>query len=435
MKIIKYEDTDVNSIVTALRREYDDGEVMRTVSGIVGDVRARGDDALFEYTKKYDKQDINADNIIVTEAEIDQAYKEIPDELLGSLRRAIANVRKYQTGLRESFCKDAGLADGAGNMVRPVRSAGLYVPGGKAAYPSSVYMCAVPAAVAGVQDISIVTPPCNSMNPLLLAAARECGVHRIYKVGGAQSIAALAYGTQSIKKVDMICGPGNIYVTAAKKLVFGECGIDMLAGPSEILIIADDSADPGYVAADLLSQAEHDERARAILVTTSAQLAHAVSERVDIRLKSLPRAETAAQAINDSFIICAATLQDCIDISNAVAPEHLELMVRDAGSCLPRITSAGAVFLGKYSPEPLGDYFAGPSHVLPTGGTARFFSPLSAETFLRKISLINYTEQQLWRAKDDIIRIAECEGLTAHAGSAEVRFTKDIGEKIKPEEK
>lgn len=425
MKIIDYKNTGINSIVSALRREYDDGEVMRTVSGIVGDVRARGDDALFEYTKKYDKQGINADNILVTEAEIDKAYKDIPDELLCSLRRAIANVRKYQTRLKDSFCKDDRLIDGVGYIVRPVQSAGLYVPGGKAAYPSSVYMTAVPAAVAGVQDISIVTPFGNGLNPLLLAAARECGVNRIYKVGGAQSIAALAYGTRSVRKVDIICGPGNIYVTAAKKLVFGACGIDMLAGPSEILIIADESADPDYIAADLLSQAEHDERARAILVTTSEEVAHAVSERVDNRLETLIRSETAAQAIRDSFIICADSLQACIDISNAAAPEHLELLVRDPSSCLSRITSAGAVFVGKFSPEPLGDYFAGPSHVLPTGGTARFFSPLSAETFLRKISLINYTEQELMRAKDDIIRIAGCEGLTAHAGSAAIRFIRD----------
>jgi histidinol dehydrogenase len=398
------------------------GDIAQKVREIVHDVRENGDKALFRYTKEFDGVKLNESNIEVTEAEIKEAYQKVDSQTLSSLRLAIKNITSYQDGIMKKVLKSAYL-NKRGLMIRAIENAGIYVPGGIAPYPSSVLMCAIPAVSAGVRQIIMVTPAKEKIHPLTLVAAAECGVDRIFKAGGAQAIAALAYGTQTIPKVDVIAGPGNIYVTLAKKEVYGAVGIDMLAGPSEILIIADKTARADYIACDMLSQAEHDPRAASYLITNSQELAKQVQEQIEIRLKQLDRQDIARQSIeNYGRIFVVESILTAIMISNEIAPEHLELLLDKPKLYLPFISNAGAVFIGEYSPEPLGDYLAGPNHVLPTSGTARFFSPLSAETFVKKISLINYNKKQLKKIKDDIINLSDSEGLQAHGNSIKIRF-------------
>ena len=419
--------TDFKQELSELKKKRElslGGEIAANVRKIVEDVRLNGDEALFKYTKEFDGVDINTSNIEVTESEIQQAYLEIDNKTFQSLRLAIKNIFSYQNNLMKKVLKNAYL-NRRGMMIRAIEHAGIYVPGGKAAYPSSVLMCAIPAVAAGVRQIVMVTPA-KKLNPLTLVAACECGVDRIFKVGGAQSIAALAYGTETISKVDVIAGPGNIYVTLAKKEVYGSVGIDMLAGPSEILIIADKSARADYIACDMLSQAEHDERAASYLLTDSMELAKKVQKELDERLKDLDRESIACTSIeNNGRIFVVESILTAIMISNEIAPEHLELLLDSPRQYLPFVSNAGAVFIGENSPEPLGDYLAGPDHVLPTSGTARFFSPLSAETFVKKISLINYSKKQLRKVKDDIINLSNSEGLQAHGNSIKIRFEED----------
>ncbi len=397
----------------------------RSVEEIISLVKEKGDDALIELTEKFDRVKLTTDSLQLTDRDIAAAYDSVPDALLGALRRAKANIEEYhKKQLLPGALEENSPGASTGYMIRPVGRAGIYVPGGKASYPSSVLMTAIPAAIAGVKDIIMCTP---GTSPLTIVAAAECGVSKIFAVGGAQAIAAMAYGTRTIPKADVICGPGNMYVTEAKRLVYGDVGIDMIAGPSEILVIADDSADPEFLAADLLSQAEHDEMAMAILVTTDKELAEKVSEAVERRVKKLPKAAIAKRSIDDfGTVITADSLEECCEISDAVAPEHLELCVGDPESLLPFVHNAGAVFMGHWSPEPLGDYYAGTNHVLPNGGTARYFSALGVSTFVKRISLIKYEKEALRACADDITALAEAEGLRAHAESIAIRKEKDI---------
>ena len=384
------------------------------------------DEALFEYTKKFDGADINASNILVTEEEIQEAYRIVDPGLLEVIRRALVNIRAYHEKQKQYSWFDSR-PDGTilGQKVTPLARVGVYVPGGKAAYPSSVLMNIMPAKAAGVDEIIMVTPPGKDgkVTPTTLVAAKEAGADKIYKAGGAQAIAALAYGTESIPKVDKIVGPGNIYVALAKKAVYGHVSIDSIAGPSEILVLADESADPRYVAADLLSQAEHDELASAILVTTSMELARKVSDWTDIFIKELSRGEIIQKSLdNYGHILVADTIEDAVSAANEIASEHLEIMTENPFEVMTKIRNAGAIFIGEYSSEPLGDYFAGPNHVLPTNGTAKFFSPLSVDDFIKKSSIISYSKDALERIHTDIERFAEAEQLTAHANSVRVRF-------------
>ena len=386
-------------------------DVTESVRAILKDVLKNGDAALLEYAKKFDNTDLSG-GIRVSEEEIDVAYQEVPKDLLASLRRARDNILSYH---KAQLRKDSILEkDGCktGYVVRPVDRAGIYVPGGLASYPSSVLMCACPAVAAGVREIAMVTPfKDGKTNPLTLVAARECGVTEIYKAG-----------TQSVKKVDVITGPGNIYVTLAKKEVFGMVGIDMIAGPSEILIVADGTVRSDYAAADMLSQAEHDVMAASILITPDRAYAEAVASEVARQTELLPKAEIVKKSLADNgAIIVTKDLEEAFDIANRIAPEHMELLLTDAESFLDRVQNAGAVFVGESSPEPLGDYYAGPDHVLPTSGTAKYFSALSADNYIKKISVIGYTKKALAEAADDIIAIAECEGLQAHANAVKVR--------------
>ncbi|MCL2370721.1 MAG: histidinol dehydrogenase [Firmicutes bacterium] len=393
------------------------------VEKIIEDIIVDRDKALFKYTKEFDKVDINERNILVNEQEIKDCIKAVPKKLMSALIRAKENIIELN---KKQLRKDSIISKNGkrvGYVIRPVKRAGLYVPGGKSPYPSSVLMCAIPAIVAGVEEIIMCTPYGNGLNPLTIAAADLCGIKKIYKVGGAQAIGAMAYGTKSIPRVDVITGPGNIYVALAKKKVFGAAGIDMIAGPSEILIIADSSATPEVLAADLLSQAEHDELAISVLITTDKKLAVAVRSEVEKQLKQLQKASIARQSIdNYGAIITVNTLEQACEASNFIAPEHLELSVADPHSLLPLIKNAGAVFMGHYSPEPLGDYYAGPNHVLPTNGTARFCSSLGVDNYIKKISIIEYDKESLQKAKDDIIALAEAEGFDAHANAVRVRF-------------
>lgn len=409
-------------LIKAERPQFYEGEAVESVKKIVEGVRAGGDKALFGYTEQFDKVTLSAKNCEVTEEEIEEAYSKVTTEQLSALRRAILNVMSYQTKMFKNAQKGEFL-NKRGYMIRPVDRAGIYVPGGTAAYPSSVLMCALPAVAAGVGEIVMVTPIGRGVNPLTLVAAHECGVDRIFKVGGAQAIAALAYGTESIPAVDVIAGPGNIYVTLAKKEVFGVCGIDMLAGPSEILIIADSAADPRFVAADMLSQAEHDTLAASYLVTDSAELKDKVLSELERQLSVLERVDIAKESLaRNGRIIVTKSLLEAVEVSNELAPEHLEIMTQSPKTLLPFVRNAGAVFLGAYSPEPLGDYYAGPDHVLPTSGSAKFFSALSVDTFIKKISLVNYSKNKLDKIKDDILILSNAEGLTAHSNSIKVRF-------------
>lgn len=402
------------------------GSYEQSVREILDDVRNRRDQALFEYTEKFDGARISADNILVTEEEIREAYREVDPELVEIIRRSLHNIRTYHEKQRQYSWFDSR-PDGTilGQKVTPLARVGVYVPGGKAAYPSSVLMNIAPAKVAGVDEIIMTTPPGKDgkVTATTLVAANEAGADRIYKAGGAQAIAALAFGTESIPKVDKIVGPGNIYVALAKKSVYGHVSIDSVAGPSEILVLADETANPRYVAADLLSQAEHDELASAILVTTSEALAKEVSDWTDRFIRELSRGEIIRKSLdNYGHILLADTLEDAIDAANAIASEHMEIVTADPFEVMTKIRNAGAIFIGEYSSEPLGDYFAGPNHVLPTNGTAKFFSPLSVDDFIKKSSIISYSRDALEKVHTDIEKFAEAEHLTAHANSIKVRF-------------
>lgn len=396
------------------------------VQDILNNVRKNGDKALFEMTKNFDKADINKDNIRVTQEEIDQAYAETDPALVDVIRKAIVNIRTFHEKQKRNTWIDT-TPDGTilGQRITPLETVGVYVPGGKAAYPSSVLMNIIPAKVAGVSRIIMTTPPKadGSVNKGTLVAAHEAGADVIFKVGGAQAIAALAYGTESIPKVDKIVGPGNIYVALAKKAVYGNVSIDSVAGPSEIMVIADETANPRYVAADLLSQAEHDELACATLVTTSEKLADQVNEEINGFLKVLSRREIIQKSLdNYGHILLAQDIDEAVDIVNEIAPEHLEIVTANPFETMTKVKNAGAIFMGEYSSEPLGDYFAGPNHILPTNGTARFFSPLSVDDFVKRSSLIYYSREALEPVAQDIETFAEAEGLTAHANSIRVRF-------------
>ena len=395
------------------------------VADVIAKVRAEGDAAVFAYTKKFDGADINASNIVVTDAEIEEAYREVSPELLDVIRKALVNIRDYHAKQVPNSWFDSKDGIILGQKVTALENVGVYVPGGKAVYPSSVLMNIVPAKVAGVDHIYMCTP-CNANGKVYastLVAAKEAGADKIFKVGGAQAIAAMAFGTESIPKVDKIVGPGNIYVALAKKAVFGHVSIDSIAGPSEILVLADETANPRYVAADLLSQAEHDELASAILVTTSRTLAEQVSKEIDGFLEVLSRREIISKSLeNYGYLLIADTKEDAIAATNAIASEHLEIVTANPFEDMTKIRNAGAIFLGSYSSEPLGDYFAGPNHVLPTNGTARFFSALCVDDFIKKSSIISYSKEALEAVHTDIETFATCEQLTAHANSIKVRF-------------
>lgn len=430
MRIVKLtEDTKKDILTNLLKRSPDNyGSYEETVKNIVNDIHSRRDTALFEYTEKFDHAKINADNVRVTEAEIEEAYTQVDAKLLETIRKAIVNIRTYHEKQKQySWFDSENNGTLLGQKVTPLAKVGVYVPGGKAAYPSSVLMNVIPAKVAGVGKI-VMTTPCNAegkVYPTTLVAAKEAGVDEVYKAGGAQAIAALAYGTESIPKVDKIVGPGNIYVALAKKAVYGFVSIDSIAGPSEILVLADETANPRFVAADLLSQAEHDEMASAILVTTSMELAEKVSAQTDAFVKELSRGEIIQKSLdNYGHILVAETMEDAIDAANSIASEHLEIVTANPFEVMTKIRNAGAIFIGEYSSEPLGDYFAGPNHVLPTNGTAKFFSPLSVDDFIKKSSIIAYSQEALGAIHTDIEKFAEAEHLTAHANSIKVRFEK-----------
>ena len=396
------------------------------VNDIIENVKARRDAAIFDYTARFDRFPLNAECIRVTREEIDEAYTKLDAGLIEVIRKSADNIRAFHSKqLRNSWfdAKEDGTI--LGMKITPIERAGVYVPGGKAAYPSSVLMNVIPARVAGVKEIIMTTPPSpeGKVNPGTLVAADIAGVDTIYKVGGAQAIAAMAFGTESIPKVDKITGPGNIFVALAKKAVYGYVSIDSIAGPSEILVLADESANPRYVAADLLSQAEHDELASAILITTSEELAKQVSEQVEIFVESLSRTEIMRKSLeNYGYILVAETMQDAIDAANEIASEHLEILTVNPFEVMTKIKNAGAIFMGEYASEPLGDYFAGPNHILPTNGTAKFFSPVNVDDFIKKTSIISYSREALEKVHRDIELFAQSEGLTAHANSIKVRF-------------
>ena len=402
------------------------GQYQDTVQEIVNRVKTEGDQALFELTRKFDWEGIDASNVKVTEAEVQEAYDTIDPQLVETIRKSLKNIREYHEKQKQySWFDTTPEGTMLGQKVTPLASAGVYVPGGKAVYPSSVLMNIVPAKIAGVTHVVMCTP-CNKegkVNPAVLVAAKEAGADEVYKVGGAQAIAAMAFGTESIPKVDKITGPGNIFVALAKKAVSGFVSIDSIAGPSEILVLADETANPRYVAADLLSQAEHDEMASAILVTTSKELAEKVSEEVDAFVKILSRKEIISKSLdNYGYILVAETLEDAIETVDLIASEHLEIVTKNPFEVMMKVKNAGAIFLGEYSSEPLGDYFAGPNHILPTNGTARFFSPVSVDDFIKKSSIIYYSREALQRVHKDIEYFAKAEQLTAHSNSIAVRF-------------
>ncbi|MBQ2752694.1 MAG: histidinol dehydrogenase [Firmicutes bacterium] len=407
------------------RSQLEHGNVQQIVDGILADVKANGDKALFGYTEKFDRLKLSADTLKVTKEEIEEAYKSVDEDLLRVIRRSADRIRVFhEKQKRNSWIEPDYNGETLGQLIRPLERVGVYVPGGKAAYPSSVLMNIVPAKVAGVPEIYMVTPAKadGKIPATTIVAAVEAGADVIYKVGGAQAIAALAFGTESVKKVDKIVGPGNIFVALAKKSVYGHVNIDSVAGPSEILVIADESADPVFVAADLLSQAEHDELASAVLITTSDKLAKEVQKEVDEQTARLERKDIINKSVeNYGAVIVTKTIEEACELSNHIAPEHLEISTSSPFELLNLIKNAGAVFLGHYSPEPLGDYMAGPNHVLPTGQTAKFFSPLNVDDFIKKSSIIHFTKDALMNLSDDIIKFAQAEGLTAHANSIRVR--------------
>lgn len=420
-------ETKTNILEGLLKRSPSSyGEYEQAVAEIIDHVKKERDQAVFEYSRRFDHAELTPETIHVTPEEIQEAYKQVDPGLVGIIQKAIENIRSYHEKQKRYSWFDSK-PDGSilGQKITPISTAGVYVPGGKAAYPSSVLMNVIPAVVAGVERIIMTTPPGadGHVTPTTLVAANEAGVGEIYKVGGAHAIAAMAYGTQSIPKVDKICGPGNIYVALAKKAVYGHVSIDSVAGPSEILVLADETANPRYVAADLLSQAEHDEMASAILITTSRELAEQVSKEVDQLIEVLSRKEILEKSLeNYGYILVADTMEDAIDAANEIASEHLEIVTRDPFQIMTKIKNAGAIFLGEYSSEPLGDYFAGPNHILPTNGTAKFFSPLSVDDFVKKSSIISYSKEALEPVHKDIEAFAKAERLTAHANSIAVRF-------------
>lgn len=427
MRILKLtEDTRKDILQNLLKRSPNNyGEFEGRVNAIIEEVRNNRDQAVFNYTKQFDGADINAGNILVTEEEIAEAYEQVDTTLLAVIRKSLVNIKKYHEKQVQNswFTTEDGII--LGQKVTALATVGVYVPGGKAVYPSSVLMNVLPAKVAGVDRIVMCTPPGKDgkVYPSTLVAAKEAGVDEIYKVGGAQAIAAMAFGTESVPKVDKIVGPGNIYVALAKKAVFGYVSIDSIAGPSEILVLADETANPRYVAADLLSQAEHDEMASAILITTSQKLAEEVSAEIDQFVAELSRKEIIQKSLdNYGYILVADNMEEAIDSVNAIASEHMEIVTADPFHVMTKIRNAGAIFIGEYSSEPLGDYFAGPNHVLPTNGTAKFFSALSVDDFIKKSSIISYSREALEKVHKDIEQFAECEKLTAHANSIRVRF-------------
>ena len=434
MRIVKLDSQAKQNILSdLLKRDPNQyGEYAGTVQEIVEDVKKRGDEALFEYTRKFDHAEITPENIRVTEEEIREAMESVDEKLLKVMKKSMANIRDHhERQKRQSWFESRPDGTILGQKITALESAGVYVPGGKAAYPSSVLMNIIPAKVAGVGRIVMVTPPGKDgkVNPVTLTAAHLAGATEVYKVGGAQAIAALAFGTESIPRVNKIVGPGNIFVALAKKAVYGHVSIDSIAGPSEILVIADDSANPRYVAADLLSQAEHDELASAILVTTSQELAKKVSKEVDSFLQTLSRRDILEKSLDHyGYILVVDTLEEAVATANEIASEHLEIVTRNPFEVMTKIQNAGAIFIGEYSSEPLGDYFAGPNHVLPTNGTAKFFSPLGVDDFIKKSSIIYYSKDALQEIHEDIIVFAEAEHLTAHANSIRVRF-EDSGRK------
>ena len=420
-------ETQNNILENLLKRSPNScGEFEARVNDIITSVREKKDAAIFDYTKRFDGADIDATNILVTEEEIKEAYEQVDEKLLDVIRKALVNIKTYHEKQRQTSWFDSqenGII--LGQKVTALQRVGVYVPGGKAVYPSSVLMNVMPAKVAGVDEIIMTTPPGadGKVYPSTLVAAKEAGVDKIYKVGGAQAVAAMAFGTESIPKVDKIVGPGNIYVALAKKAVFGYVSIDSIAGPSEILVLADETANPRFVAADLLSQAEHDEMASAILITTSKELAEQISVEVDKFVAQLSRKEIIQKSLdNYGYILVADTMEAAIATANEIASEHLEIVAKNPFEVMTKIRNAGAIFVGEYSSEPLGDYFAGPNHVLPTNGTAKFFSPLSVDDFIKKSSIISYSREALEPVYKDIVSFAECEKLTAHANSIRVRF-------------
>jgi histidinol dehydrogenase len=428
MRIVKLTEKEKNNILeNMLKRspnQYD--KYQDTVNEILDTVKEKKDAALFEYTQRFDGAEITSQTIKVTEKEIEEAYRQVDSSLVEVIRKALVNIRSYhEKQIRYSWFDSKPDGTLLGQKITPLARVGVYVPGGKAVYPSSVLMSVVPAQVAGVEKIIMTTPPGKDgkVYPVTLVAAKEAGVDEIYKVGGAQAIAALAYGTESIEKVDKIVGPGNIFVALAKRTVYGHVSIDSIAGPSEILVLADETANPRYVAADLLSQAEHDELASAILITTSMELAEKVSEEVDGFVSVLSRREIIQKSLDSyGYILVADTMEEAIDTANEIASEHLEIVTKNPFDTMTRIKNAGAIFLGEYSSEPLGDYFAGPNHILPTNGTAKFFSPLSVDDFVKKSSIISYSREALELVHEDIENFATAEQLTAHANSIAVRF-------------
>lgn len=425
MKIYECGKDDLAGLFESLKKRSLEGQknVDDTVSGIIRDVMEHGDEALLEYTERFDG--VKLESLEITAEELDEAISSVDEGLIEVILRAAENIRAYHEKQRENswfFTKENGIV--LGQKVVPLSKVGVYAPAGSAPLPSTVLMDVIPAKIAGVKEIILCSPPGKDgkMNPLVLACARFAGVDRAFKIGGAQAIAAMAYGTETVPRVDKIVGPGNIYVATAKKQVFGVCGIDMIAGPSEILVIADESANPAYVAADLLSQAEHDRLASSILVTVSKELAYKVAEEVKIQLGRLERAEIASKSIEDyGAIIIAGNMDEAIEISNAIAPEHLEVCTKDPFSLLDDIRNAGAIFLGNYSPEPVGDYYAGSNHTLPTSGTARFFSPLGVYDFVKRQSVISYSRKAFDLAAADVAAFADAEGLTAHGNAIRIR--------------
>lgn len=425
--VIRYNTPDGEKIVKQIlsRSQIENKNVQEIVDSILANVKENGDKAIFEYTEKFDKIKITPETLKVTDEEIKYAYSQVKPELIEVIKKSAARIKAFhEKQKRNSWFEPDEKGEIMGQIIRPLERVGVYVPGGKAAYPSSVLMNVMPAHVAGVKNIYMTTPAQKdgSVYPTTIVAAKEAGVDEIFKIGGAQAIAALAFGTESVPKVDKICGPGNIFVALAKKSVYGYVNIDSVAGPSEILVLADESANPVYTAADLISQAEHDEMASAILVTTSEKLAYEVQKEVEKQTAVLERKDIINKSIeNYGAVIVTDTIEEACAISNGIAPEHMEVCTQSPFEVLPLIKNAGAIFLGHYTPEPLGDYMAGPNHVLPTGGTARFFSPLSVDDFIKKSSLISFSKEALLNLSDDIIAFANAEGLTAHANAVRVR--------------
>ena len=428
INIIGSNSNEANEFFKSLRKRAENfnGDISQIVENIVNDVRINGDEALIKYTTKFDSDKVTTENMLVSGLEIEEAYKIVDNEFIDALKTAEDNIREFHEKQKtNSWMMTGENAVVSGQIIRGLEKVGIYVPGGSASYPSSVLMNTIPAKVAGVENIIMATPASKSgkINPYVLVAADIAGVNKIYKVGGAQAIAALAFGTKTIQKVDKIVGPGNIYVALAKRFVFGYVDIDMIAGPSEILIIADESCNPKFIAADLMSQAEHDVLASAILLTDSAVIAQSVQEELTKQIEKLSRYDIIEASLkNYGAIIVTASIEQAMIIANDIAPEHLELCVKEPFAWLPKVKNAGSIFLGSYSPEPLGDYIAGPNHVLPTNGTARFFSPLSVDTFIKKSSFLSCDKSALLKLKDKVIKLAKTEGLTAHANAIKIRF-------------